>query len=134
MARSELAAARSEIVELRARLGRNSQNSSKPPSSDLPGAGQGKTKSRRRKKRRGGKPGHQAHFAAPPTHVDQTHSYRAPTCQHCQADLSQGELTGSSTHHYVYELPEIRPVVHDHQCLDALLSGTRHSKIVEPLM
>lgn len=50
--------------------------------------------------------------------MDQVHQYRPETCQHCQADLGQGRLTGTVVNHYVYELPEIRPIVHDHQCLD----------------
>jgi transposase len=53
-----------------------------------------------------------------PDHVDQVHPHRASTCKHCGADLAAGRLTGSCISHYVYELPEIRPVVHDHQCLD----------------
>jgi len=115
--RAELAAARAENVELRARLGQDSGNSSKPPSSDPPSATRPKGKSRGRRKR-GGQQGHQAHFAAVPGHVDQVHQYRAKTCEHCQGDLTDGELTGSSVSHFVYELPEIRPIVHEHQCLD----------------
>ena len=117
--RIELAAARAENVELRARLGKNSQNSSKPPSSDAPGVVPPKRKPRRGRKR-GGRPGHQGHFASVPDHVDQVHPHRASTCgnEKCRADLAKGELTGTCANHYVYELPEIRPIVHDHQCLD----------------
>ncbi len=116
MVRAELEAARAEIVELQARLAMNSQNSSKPPSSDKPGTRPPKKKRSKRRKR-GGQPGHQAHFAPTPDHVDHEHQYRPTTCQHCQADLEHGELTGTVVNHYVYELPEIRPIVHDHQCL-----------------
>lgn len=115
--RAELAAARIEIVELRARLGKNSQNSSKPPSTDLPGAVVPERKGRRKRKQRGGRPGHQGHFAAVPKHVDHVHQHRASRCVRGH-DLTKGKLTGTCGHHYVYELPEIRPVVHDHQCLD----------------
>jgi transposase len=115
--RAELAAARAEIVELRAQLGRNSQNSSKPPSSDFPGSRPPPPK-RRRKRRRGGQPGHAAHRAVVPERVDKVHPVRAQTCEHCQADLTTAEPVGSSGSHYVYELPPIRPVVHDYQCLD----------------
>ena len=46
------------------------------------------------------------------------HEFRAKTCQHCAADLATGRPTGTVVNHFVYELPEIRPVVHDFQCLD----------------
>jgi transposase len=50
--------------------------------------------------------------------VDEVHQYLPTTCEHCDADLADGTPTGSVVSHYAYELPEIRPVVHDHQCLD----------------
>lgn len=106
-----------KIVELEARLGKNSQNSSKPPSSDQPGTRPVQAKRGKRRKR-GGQPGHTARFAADPVLVDFVKQYRPPACAHCCADLATGELTGSVINHCVYELPEIRPVVTDHQCLD----------------
>jgi transposase len=116
---AKLAKAEAEIVELKARLSKNSQNSSKPPSSDLPGNRPLKAKAKRGKRRkRGGQPGHVARFAAEPEKVDRVEQYLPTTCEHCQADLADGTLTGSVINHYVYELPEIRPIVTDHQCLD----------------
>lgn len=52
-----------------------------------------------------------------PDHVDHVHQRRAPSCEHCQQDLRIAESTGAVSH-YVYELPEIRPIVHEYQCLD----------------
>lgn len=115
--RLELVGAQAKIVELEAKLAKNSRNSSKPPSSDPPGTRPPKGKRGKRRKR-GGQRGHVARFAAEPDHVDHVEQYRPPTCEHCSTDLAQGELTGSVVNHYVYELPEIRPVVTDHQCLD----------------
>lgn len=114
---ARLAAAEATIVELRAKLNQNSQNSSKPPSSDLPGTRPPKER-RGKKRRRGGQMGHVGRFAAEPDHVDHVRQYRASICKHCDADLSDGVLTGTVINHPVYELPEIRPVVTDHQCLD----------------
>jgi len=118
--RAELATARAEIVELRARLGKTSRNSSKPPSSDPPGArARPKQKNKKRRARkRGAQPGHKANFAAVPAHVDEVHPHRPSVCDHCDGDLGRGKLTGSSVSHFVYELPEIRPIVHEHRCLD----------------
>jgi transposase len=44
--------------------------------------------------------------------------YRAEECEHCRASLADGKPTGTCLSHFVYELPEIRPFVTDHQCLD----------------
>ena len=113
----ELAAARERIVELEARLNRNSQNSSKPPSSDMLGTRPPKERRGKRRKR-GGQPGHDARFAAVPDHVDHVHQFRSAICPRCHADLARGQLTGTVINHYVYSLPPIRPEVHDYQCLD----------------
>jgi transposase len=114
---AELAAALAENLQLRARLAQNSQNSSRPPSSDLPGTRPAPPKRRRNKRRRGGQKGHPAHQALVPQHVDQVHPVRASTCEHCQAELKVAEPVGLRSH-YVYELPPIRPIVHQYQCLD----------------
>jgi transposase len=113
----DLAAAHARIVELEAQLGRTSQNSSQPPSSDRPWAPRPPHKPRGRRRKRGGQRGHEAHFAAVPDSADQVHQHRAQVCQGCEVELREGEWTGALVRHYVYELPEIRPVVHEHQCL-----------------
>ena len=117
-ARAAVTAALAEIVELRARLTKNSKNSSKPPSSDPPGTPPPKPKRGGKRRKRGGQSGHQARFAVPPEHVDHVHQFRPENCTHCHADLAEGTLTGSVVNHYVFDLPEIRPTVHDYQCLD----------------
>ena len=50
--------------------------------------------------------------------MDHVKQYRPSICKHCDADLADGELTGTVINHPVYELPEIRPIVTDRQCLD----------------
>lgn len=113
-----MAAAKAEIVMLRARLNQNSQNSSKPPSSDGPEVQPSKKVKRGKRRQRGGQPGHLGRFAAAPEHIDQVKRYRPPTCKHCRADLTKGVPTGEFRSHYVYDLPEIRPLVTDHQGLE----------------
>jgi transposase len=113
-----LAVVEAENVELRAKLGKNSQNSSKPPSSDPPGGAPDKPKKKGKKRKRGGQPGHQRKVAAVPDRVDHEHPHRPETCKHCSADLSGGTLTGGMSNHYVYEIPPFKATVHDHQCLD----------------
>lgn len=114
----KLAAVEAENVELRARLGQNSQNSSRPPSSDMPGTRPPPPRKKGKKRRRGGQPGHVGRFAAEPDHIDEVKQYRALTCMHCDADLGSGTPTGSFVSHPVYTLPEIRPIITDHQCID----------------
>ena len=116
---AELTAAKAEIVELRARLNQNSQNSSKPPSSDPPGVvAPAKVKRGKRRRKRGGQPGHLGRFAAEPEHVDHVKQYRPSKCKKCNASLARCQPTGTVISHYVYDLPEIRPQVTAHQCLD----------------
>jgi transposase len=112
--RTELAAVKAENVELRARLGQNSQNSSRPPSSDPPGVARPERKGRRRKRKRGGQPGHPAHFAAEPDHVNAERVHCATTCRRCHAELSEAELGERYLIGYRYGLPEIRPWVTAH--------------------
>ena len=114
---ARLAATEATNVELRARLNQNSQNSSKPPSSDPPGAVPPKGR-RKKGRKRGGQPGHVGRFAATPERVDRVEQYRPSSCKHCRADLARGADTGTVISHFVYELPEIRPIVTDYQCLD----------------
>ena len=75
-----------ENRDLKARLGLNSTNSSKPPSTDPP--------NRKRKppvppsgRRRGGQPGHRRHDRplVPPDHVDQVVECRPSHCAACRA-------------------------------------------------
>jgi len=115
----ELALAKAKILELEARLGKNSQNSSRPPSSDVPGTRPSKKSRRSRKRRkRGAQPGHPGHFPPIPEHVDQTHEHRPKTCSSCQADLADAPPFGMPTIHIVFELPPIKPIIHAHQCQD----------------
>ncbi|MFD7442347.1 DUF6444 domain-containing protein, partial [Streptomyces sp. NPDC059909] len=117
--REELAAARAEIAELRAenaelrrRLGMNSRNSSKPPSSD----GLAKPKSLRKPSGRGpGKPkgaagGALLQVAEP----DETAVHVPAACSSCAADLSGAEVV-SVEKRQVFDLPEIRLRVVEHR-------------------
>ncbi|MDH6579555.1 IS66 family transposase [Kitasatospora sp. MAP5-34] len=110
--RSELAAARAEIAELRAenaelkrRLGMNSKNSSKPPSSD----GLARPASLRKPSGRGpGKPrgtagGSLMQVDAP----DAVEVHTPQECRGCAGDLALAEVV-SLERRQVFDLPEIR--------------------------
>lgn len=110
---------RARVEELEAQLAKNSGNSSKPPSSDLPGnRPEKKAQKKGKKRRRGGQPGHDPHWRAAPEQVDHVHEVRARDCRHCGEDLRGGRDTGSRLDHHVFELPPIKPVVHQYQLHD----------------
>lgn len=84
----------------------------------MPGAGPPKAKRSKKRRKRGGQPGHMGRFATEPEHIDHVQKYRPSRCQHCRASLARGKPAGEARNHYVYELPQIRPTVTAHQCLD----------------
>jgi transposase len=102
------------IVELEAKLGKNSSNSSKPPSTTHPHGKLPRSKKRSRRKP-GGQPGHQKHERdLVPTDQCQDVVPCVPTqCRRCgQA------LTGTDPEplrHQVWEIPEIQPLITEYQ-------------------
>jgi transposase len=99
-----------EVVELKAKLGQNSSNSSKPPSSDPPGTPRAATRLTGRK--RGGQPGHdgsERRMLTPDRVVD----YKPKTCRRCARRLVGEDVDPSRFQ--VFELPVIRPDVTEHR-------------------
>jgi transposase len=107
------------IAELEKKLGRNSKNSSMPPSSDI-FAKPAKEESPNRKARRamGRKPGKQP--GAPGAHLAQVENpdhvvpHAPETCTSCGADLSGAELVDEEVRQ-VFEIPEPKIVVTEHR-------------------
>ena len=106
------------VKELRERLGLNSQNSSRPPSSDPPGAPPRPPRARSGRKRGAqlGHPGTQRELL-PVDEVDRVVPHRPAKCEHCQADLPQqpGPDDPPPDRHQVWELPEKLYEVTEHQ-------------------
>ena len=101
-----------ENKQLRDQLALNSQNSSKPPSSDPSRKNKSLRKSRCRS--RGGQPGHQGHhlpFSESPDHVE--HHF-VSTCEACGEDLSQ-EKVEARHKRQVFDLPPLQLEVTEHQ-------------------
>lgn len=93
-----------EVAELRARVDKNSRNSSKPPSSD----GYAKPAPKSRRQRSGKKPGKQPgdpgrHLAQRPD-PDATATHPPTSCASCGEDLSDAEVTGT-IRRQVFDLP-----------------------------
>lgn len=110
--RLQIDALQAEVRSLKAQIGSNSRNSSKPPSSDpihkkrqppQPPSG----------KKRGGQPGHQraTRPLIPPEQLHDTTPCKPPCCAGCG-----GALDGSDPdplRHQVAEIPPIRPQVNE---------------------
>lgn len=108
---------RARIADLERRLGLDSSNSSKPPSSDGPGKPPHRTRSLRERGKRkpGAQPGHAGKHLKRSEWVDHTIMHRPATCVRCQATLEDqpGRLVDSRQ---VFDLPAPAPlVVTEHQ-------------------
>ena len=86
---ARIAALERENAELKARLGRDSRNSSRPPSSDPPGS-RPKPRGEPGQRRPGGQPGHPGHHRPllPPEQVDRLVVLRPVHCANCGAPLA----------------------------------------------
>jgi transposase len=84
------------VTELEARLGMNSSNSHKPPSTDSPFKRPPPVPPSGRKP--GGQPGHKAHQRAV-LPADEVVELKPCTCEHCGAALSEADLRGEPTRH-----------------------------------
>lgn len=106
-----------QVKELKARLGQNSQTSSRPPSSDSPrqkGPKKDKTPSGRK---RGGQPGHPGrHWALYSLgQVDEVVTLYPQQCDHCGERLAGAPPRGKIWRHQVVELPEVKVKVSEYQ-------------------
>lgn len=117
--------ARRCFVDLAARLGMNSSNSSLPPSSDGPGTQQTdstpeNTSSDRKnkdKKNSGGQPGHPKHDRPliPTDECDEVHPVRSDCCERCGSSLTDVQPQEDPSRHQVIDLPDITPCVIEYQ-------------------
>src|SRR5215218_3898862 len=106
---------RERVHELEARLGQNSTNSSKPPSSDGPGVVRPGKKPKGRK--RGGQHGHRGHhrMLLPPERIDEVVQRTPESCGHCGHSLAGAEEGRPAHVHQVVELPPIRAEVKEYR-------------------
>jgi transposase len=103
-----------ENADLRARLGMNSQNSSKPPSSDGPDAPP-RAPREPSGRRPGGQPGHEKNERAllPRADVDEIISAWPESCGACGHELAGNDE--APRRHQVIDLPPIQPVVTEYE-------------------
>ncbi|CAL76319.1 putative transposase [Bradyrhizobium sp. ORS 278] len=113
------------VADLERRLGLDSSNSSKPPSSDGPGQGPRRTRSLRERgvRKPGGQPGHPGKHLKRSDQVDHTIIHRPATCRGCQAALGEEPLDFVDSRQ-VFDLPAPRPlIVTEHQRYRCTCSG-----------
>jgi transposase len=112
--REQLAEQSRLIQQLRDQLAKNSQNSSKPPSSD--GLKKPKTVSLREAGKRapGGEVGHQGNTLRMVAQADHVVAHGVERCPHCQSDLSSVEAVGQEKRQ-VFDLPAVQLEVTEHQ-------------------
>jgi transposase len=102
------------VAELEARLGKDSTNSSKPPSTEHPHAKPPRPRSPSRRPS-GGQPGHPRHERAlvPVEQCREVVPCVPTACRRCGRPLAGTDP--EPLRHQVWELPEIRPVVTEYQ-------------------
>lgn len=111
---AEVAELKLLVAELRAQLGTNSSNSSKPPSSD--GYAKPAPKSMRKKsgKPKGKQPGAEGKHLDQVPDPDEIHVHEPEGRCECGCDLADGELLGTETRQ-VFDLPPQRLIVREHR-------------------
>lgn len=105
---------RADNAELRRRLGENSSNSSKPPSSDSPGERQQRPKPERSGRAPGGQPGHKGkrRELVPANKLTGTSECFPRACRRC-GDTLPRTPDAKPLRHQVVEIPEIVPDIHE---------------------
>lgn len=116
---AEVVNLKERVRELEVKLKKDSSNSSRPPSSDLPWKKQTKKKPSSGNAP-GGQPGHRGHCRAllPLEQVQNIIEYAAEECDGCGEFLSSNDACGEPQRHQVAELPPIEPTITEHRAYD----------------
>ena len=103
------------VQELEAKLAKNSNNSSKPPSSDPPWVKHPPKKEKTGRKQ-GGQPGHEGHFRKMVT-PNEIKDHFPDQCGGCDKGLdpARDEEVGEPVRHQVTETPKVEPHVTEHR-------------------
>ena len=112
----QLAKLAKQVAELTERLGRNSGNSDKPPSSDSPGNRAERRAKAKLERKRGAQPGHRGSKRAllPPEQVNEFVHIFPANCENCWTSLPQTP-DPSAARYQTTELPPIKPHTTEYQ-------------------
>lgn len=108
----------SEIAELKARLAQNSQNSSKPPSSDGPGKTPIKSLRPKTGRKAGAQKGHDGHGLKIDREPDETIVVEPVLCGECGADLTNEPMFHADTR-YIFDV-EIKVILTKYEIMEAV--------------
>jgi transposase len=111
--RSQIPKLEAQIKELKGRLSKNSQNSSKPPSSDNGNRPNPKSRREESGKKAGGQKGHAGHRLNPTDTPDHIVEYSVTHCEHCGENLEK--ILGENDWRQVFDIPPLRIEVTEHR-------------------
>ena len=103
-----------EVAELKRRLGRNSSNSSQPPSADGPAASPSRAARRRSARRPGKQPGAGGSALFQTSDPDEIVDHVPAACGGCGSDLTGARPVGV-VRRQVHDIPAITPIVVEHR-------------------
>jgi transposase len=110
---AQIAILMQRVAQLEAMLGRNSKNSSMPPSAE--GFAKPPAANRAARRRRPGKqPGDHGHRLEPVTHPDHVVIHAPKCCVNCERNLTNA-LVVKEERRQVFDLPHVRAVVTEHR-------------------
>lgn len=117
---ARIAVLEAENVELRRRLGENSSNSSRPPSTDAPKDRATRSSGRPSGKKRGAQPGHKGSKRSllPPGKVDSITNHHPTHCRRCARGLPK-QHDADPVRHQVWDIPAIKALVAEHRLFHA---------------
>ena len=102
------------VAELERRLGRNSRNSSQPPSADGPAVPPRAARQRGSGRRPGKQPGSPGSTLTLVDDPDVVIEHLPNCCRGCGTDLADGEPLGA-VRRQVHDIPTVRPVITEHR-------------------
>jgi transposase len=113
--RAENTGLRAEIAELKARLGQNSKNSSRPPSADSPFVKPAPVSLRTKTGRKPGRqPGRDGRTLRQVDNPDRVVTHTVAVCDGCGADLADAPVVGTARRQ-VFDIPPIEVTVTEHR-------------------
>jgi transposase len=114
--RAENSALKVRVADLEAQLRTNSQNSSKPPSSDGPNAPAPRSLRRPSKRKPGGQEGHRGQTLEQVSDPDVVIRHEPSCCRGCGSDLA-GAAEVDCSRRQVFDVPPIKVHVTEHQII-----------------
>lgn len=124
---SAVLALRKQVEVLLEQLGRNSNNSNLPPSSDPPGKPKGEGKPKKRKRKRGGQKGHRGNRRelVPPERVNEFVDLFPPSCDKCCEPLPERPDPNARRYQSV-EVPPVEAHVVEYRRHEVTCPGCGH--------